>query len=403
MAILAECPACHRKQSLKRKSCKCTEDLNKAKESKRVRYWLHYRLPGGKQKWEAVDSFEGCNGYSIDDAHDAMSKRRTQKREKKLFDVRLDTETTFKELSDRYLDEEDIKGASSYRVICIRLNNLNKVIGDMMVADIEPRNLNNYRAKREKEGRSDSYIDDEIGAGKMVINWAFKNGLVDGDTLRKFQNTKKTLSPGDNARDRVLTVQEFTELHKHAAEHLKPILLMGYWTGLRENDILSLTWDRVDLKNRIIHFEVKNRRRQKPKPREVYIVDPLFDFLKAHSRPRDVNEDNHVFQYKGRPIKDITRSLETACRKAKIRYGKTKDGFIFHDLRHTSVTDMRKAKVNPLVNNIWHGHSLGGSAHVRYHTFDRDDLKKAGQALLRYRQRQGKSKRQPEAKEAGNL
>ncbi len=403
MAILAECPACHRKQSLKRKSCRCGEDLNKAKESKRVRYWIHYRFPGGKQKWEAVDSFEGCNGSSLEDAYDAMSKRRTQKREKKLFDVRPDTETTFKELAESYLEQEAIKNAPSYRVIRIRLNNLNKVIGDEIVADIKPMDLDNYRARREKEGLSDSYIDDEIGAGKMVVNWAFKNELIDGETLRKFQGVKKALPPGDNARDRVLTVQEFDELYRHATDHLKPILLAGYWTGLRESDILGLSWDRIDLKNRIIQFTVKRRRTQKPKPREIYIVDPLYDFLKAHSRPRNVNEDNHVFQYKGKPVKDITRSLETACRGAGIRYGKTKDGFVFHDLRHASVTDMRKAKVNPLVNNVWHGHSLGSSAHVRYHTFDREDLRRAGQALLRYRQRQGKVKRRLEAKEAGSL
>ncbi len=263
--------------------------------------------------------------------------------------------------------------------------------------------LDNYRARREKEGLSDSYIDDEIGAGKMVVNWAFKNELIDGETLRKFQGVKKALPPGDNARDRVLTVQEFDELYRHATDHLKPILLAGYWTGLRESDILGLSWDRIDLKNRIIQFTVKRRRTQKPKPREIYIVDPLYDFLKAHSRPRNVNEDNHVFQYKGKPVKDITRSLETACRGAGIRYAKTKDGFVFHDLRHASVTDMRKAKVNPLVNNVWHGHSLGSSAHVRYHTFDREDLRRAGQALLRYRQRQGKVKRRLEAKEAGSL
>ena len=31
MAILAECPICHEKQSVKRKVCKCGEDLDKAK------------------------------------------------------------------------------------------------------------------------------------------------------------------------------------------------------------------------------------------------------------------------------------------------------------------------------------------------------------------------------------
>ena len=74
MAILAECPLCHRKQSVKNKLCKCGADLVKAKRSKKVRYWINFRMPDGKQRREAV-------GYSIEKARDADGKRRSQKRE----------------------------------------------------------------------------------------------------------------------------------------------------------------------------------------------------------------------------------------------------------------------------------------------------------------------------------
>ena len=61
MSILAECPYCKRKQSLKNKRCKCGEDLDKLKRSRKVRFWINYRLPGGKQRREPV-------GYSIAEA-----------------------------------------------------------------------------------------------------------------------------------------------------------------------------------------------------------------------------------------------------------------------------------------------------------------------------------------------
>jgi hypothetical protein len=38
MIILAECPICPREQATKNKACKCGEDLDKAKRSKRVKY-----------------------------------------------------------------------------------------------------------------------------------------------------------------------------------------------------------------------------------------------------------------------------------------------------------------------------------------------------------------------------
>ncbi len=60
MGVLAQCPVCKTRQSVKKKVCKrCGEDFDKAKAAKRVNYWISYRLPSGKQKQEAVrDSIE---------------------------------------------------------------------------------------------------------------------------------------------------------------------------------------------------------------------------------------------------------------------------------------------------------------------------------------------------------
>ena len=47
MAILAECPACHTKQGKSSKKCSCGQDMDKAKQTKKVKYWLRYRVPNG--------------------------------------------------------------------------------------------------------------------------------------------------------------------------------------------------------------------------------------------------------------------------------------------------------------------------------------------------------------------
>jgi integrase len=143
------------------------------------------------------------------------------------------------------------------------------------------------------------------------------------------------------------------------------------------------------LNERIIRFTVQHRRIQKAKPAEVYITDELFDYLSGvNNRIRKIDEDSHVFQYKGNPIKNITHSLKTACKRAKIKHGKNvPGGFIFHDLRHTSITDMRKAGIDILVNKKWHGHSMR-DAHSGYHTITREDLIEAGKRLQEYRKKQ---------------
>ena len=97
MSILAECPICKRKQSVKNKICReCEEDLDRGKRSKRVRYWISYRLPGGKQRREPV-------GYSISKARDAERKRRGQKRENRIFEILPESKMTFSDLTEWYL------------------------------------------------------------------------------------------------------------------------------------------------------------------------------------------------------------------------------------------------------------------------------------------------------------
>ena len=84
-----------------------------------------------------------------------------------------------------------------------------------------------------------------------------------------------------------------------------------------------------------------------------------------------------MFLYKGKPIKDIRTSLVTVCRKAGITYGKlVKDGFIFHDLRHTFNTYMRKSGVQESVIMEITGHS-SSEMFDRYNTIDADDAKEA--------------------------
>ena len=93
MSILAQCPGCRRRQSNKNKKCvKCDQDMDKAKRSNRVRYWIINRLPGGKQLKEPI-------GYSIEEARDSEGKRRVQKRENRIFDMLPESKMTFFDLA----------------------------------------------------------------------------------------------------------------------------------------------------------------------------------------------------------------------------------------------------------------------------------------------------------------
>ena len=362
MGVLAQCPVCKTRQSVKKKVCKrCGEDLDKAKAAKRVHYWISYRLPSGKQKQESV-------GTSIDDARTADGRKRTQKREGKLFDIKADSKMTFKELTDWYLGLERVKALASYGTIKISIEKFNKEFGKTVVSRVGPADLQDYQTKRLKAGMAPATVDHEIGKTKTMIERAFDNGLVSGETLRTFRKVKRTLKRGSDVRDRILSQDEFERICEKAEKHVREILTMAYYTGMRRGEILNLTWDKVDMKSRFIHLEAEDTKNREK--RDIPICDELYKNLK--NIPRIIREP-HVFTYKGQPIKKIRRALATACKDAKIPYGRdVKGGFILHDCRHTFNTNMRRAGVPESVIMAITGHSTR-EMFDRYNVIDEKD------------------------------
>jgi integrase len=376
MAILAECPSCHRKQSLRNRVCYCGKDLVKAKRSNTVQYSISYWLPGGKQKRELI-------GSSLEKAKDAEGKRRSQKREGRIFEITAEAKMTFKELTDWYLSLEKIKRLRSYETLKFRMQNFDSVFGGMVVGNIKPMDLENYQSRRKSEGKADQTVDEEIGQARAVINKAFDNDMVGGEILKVFRRVKKLLKRNSNARKKILSLEQFNKLMEHLPLHTKWILATGFFTGMRLREIVNLIWEKISLKDRVIRLEADDTKDKEP--RIVPICDGLYEILKGI--PRAIHDD-HVFLYRGRtgkkigrPVRSIRRSLTYACKKAGIPYGRfAKDGFIFHDLRHTFNTNMRKAGVQESVIMDITGHSTR-EMFDRYNTVDIEDRREAVRKL----------------------
>ncbi len=152
---------------------------------------------------------------------------------------------------------------------------------------------------------------------------------------------------------------------------------------MRRGEILCLTWNKVDLKGRVIQLEAEDTKDNEP--RDIPICDELYEILRAHpTRLQEAIGDNYVFQYKGKPVKDIRTALRTACHKAGIPYGRfIKDGFVFHDLRHSFNTYMRKSGVPESVIMKITGHSTR-EMFDRYNTVDADDARQAINKMQSY-------------------
>lgn len=398
MAIIAQCPRCKSKQSLKNKVCsRCGLKMDPAKRSGRVRYLINYREMDLKkdkmvQKNVPVASYEGLNGFSLDDARKAENKRFISKAEMKPNPLEMTPgyNTTFNELAEWYLSLEKVKALASFPTIKIYLNKFNKVFGDTIVRDIKPAHLENHQERRKGEGYKPKTIDDELNYIKTVVIKAFDNDLIGGDALKAFRRVKRLLSgnkKGSNSRNRVLTRNELGKVLSCVKEpHTADLLNFGDWTGMRAGEIMKLKWDMVDLKNRVItlpHYVTKER-----KEKRVPIGDMAYRVLTRDNRHiRKAGDVDHVFTYWGKPItRQFTTGFKTAATEAGVPWGRdVKEGWVFHDLRRTFKTDLRKAGVHKIVIDSILGHSNTNDMDSTYNIVDDQDRLDAISKLEGYR------------------
>jgi len=384
MAILAECPRCHRKQSIRNKKCKkCDVDLDTQKEQKKVRYHVVGRIDG-KQRWWSLSSFENVDPFSLDDAKDVEAQLRVSKREGKLdvFEVRKETTITFKELATWYLGLVSIKKLTSYDRVKGLIENFNKEFGDKPVSSIKPVDLENYQDLREEQGANPATIDMEISRASSMIRIAFDNDKINGDALKAFKRVKRKLKKGSNARKRLLSPEEYLKLLPPSPAHLKPILTVAYNTGMRKGELRKLQWRHVDKKK--MSLRLTGDITKTGEPRDIPINHHVKGVL--DSLPRAINHD-FVFTYKGKPIthkSGVKRSFKTACSDAKLPYGrKEPNGITFHDICRTVKTNMLNSGMDKAHRDMLIGHSLQGMD-VHYLIPTEDSLKEAMDRYTRW-------------------
>jgi integrase len=149
---------------------------------------------------------------------------------------------------------------------------------------------------------------------------------------------------------------------------------------MREGEILSLTWDKLDLRGRWIYLDEADTKDQER--RRVPIPPPLYEILK---RIRRSIRTPFVFLYRDERLVDIREAMRRGCKRAGIPYGRfTPDGFVFHDLRHTYVTHLKRAGVDTKVVMAMTGHGDEKTMNL-YRLVDASDAKAANEKLLEYR------------------
>jgi integrase len=238
---------------------------------------------------------------------------------------------SFKELAMEYIAwAERQRGFRQKQSIVRQLVN---VFGQYSLRAFTSRLLEQYQTERMQKGNKAATINRHIATIKHMFTKAVEWDMVAEGALKRIRKAK--LLEESNRRLKYLCKEDCQALVDNCDKHIKPIVTIALYTGMRKSEILQLKWDNVDLKHGFILLELtKNGER-----REIPINARVREALTGITRRLDVP---YVFYdpITGKPYEDIKRSFTSACRRAGI------NDFRFHDLRHTFASQLVMAGVD---------------------------------------------------------
>jgi integrase len=325
-------------------------------------WWICYSYQG-KQYRETT----GTDDKQF--AKDLLAKRQVEIREQRLFDVKKGTKIRFEELAQDFLRFYRERRRRSLNRAETSVKHLSTFFGGKRIIDITPEAIETYAATRLQQtsrlGRptSPATVNRELAALSKIFTLAIRNKKADKNPMATVERLRE-----HNVRDRVLCPEEFQQLLQAAPSHLRPVITMAYYTGMRRGEILNLRWSQVDLKGGLLRLGNADTKTQRG--RSIPLNETLTALLKDVMQSPIRCATGHVFHRNGQPIKSIRGAFDGACQKAGLT------DFHFHDLRHTAVTNMRRAGVDALTAMKITGHKTM-AVFQRYNSFDEDDLRRA--------------------------
>jgi integrase len=140
--------------------------------------------------------------------------------------------------------------------------------------DITVKDVEEFRRRR-RTNRAQATVNVDHNHLKQILKEAMKRELV----MRNVACLVAAPKP-KNGRDRVLEHSEWHRLYNAAPHWFKPVLLTGYHTGMRLEEILTLAWDSVGIeRNRLL---LPGHLTKTGEGREVPMTPTLRDCLVKH-------------------------------------------------------------------------------------------------------------------------
>jgi integrase len=247
------------------------------------------------------------------------------------------------------------------------LKHLDSYFGGMKVSQINTKTINAYTIWRLEKGAGSGTVNRELTALKRALNLAKIEGYI-----KSIPYVKMLKEPAP--RQGFLEHDQYLAILNNLPFYLKPLFMLAYITGMRRGELLSLTWDMVNMKEHSIHLRADLTKTGES--RTIFLPPEGTYALKLAMKNRVLGCD-FVFNRRGKPIGSFYKSWRRACDAAGC------PGILFHDCRRTAIRNLVRAGVPERVAMEISGHRTR-AVFDRYNITSERDLKEAAIKLGDY-------------------
>jgi len=274
-------------------------------------YWIEWR-DHGQRKRERIGPSKEAAELRLGEIHRALVEERHIDRDK-------GARMSLGELVRWYLTLPEVEAKRSWKRDVQLLRSVTRLLGEKtLIKDLNKGMMDGYATERLKEDsparKGERIRPATVNKERMAINAALNRGVAHSKLdVNPLAGKMKKLNE-DNIRERVLTGEEIERLLICLSSPLREMTLVAFYLGMRQGEILKLTWDKVDLERNFIRLagtDTKNGSKRRipihPRVREMLI-----------NLPRGLHT-NRVLLSKGKPVNNFAGNL-LICRVLKRNY-----------------------------------------------------------------------------------
>jgi integrase len=282
----------------------------------------------------------------------------------------------FDDLTQRYLDEYQIRQFRTPDTAGGRVKNLRGFFGEMTAEAITTAHVQIYQATRRRGGAAAATVNRETAALKRMFRLAIAAGR--SSAMPYFPECL----PENPPRQGFFEHAEYLAVRRELPPPYQDVLDFAYYSGWRRREITELTWEEIDDGGGVIRLHPA--RSKTGRGRVLPISPPLREVLERRAALRH-GGDARVFKRDGLTRRAWIKAWPEACRRAGV------PGRRLHDCRRTAARNLVRAGVPERVAMMLLGHTTR-SIFERYNIVNERDLFEAGQRLQQYIGRQSEQR-----------